>query len=284
MTSIIIPAHNEANVIARCLDAMTEGAEPGELEILVVCNGCTDDTAEIARRYSPLVTVLESEIPSKNAALNLGHARASSYPRFYVDADIVMPIESIRRTAEVLRGGTIHGAAPRMRVDLEGRGWPIRAYYDIWLRTPYVEEGMLGSGVYAISEEGGSRFTTFPDIIADDGFARLLFKPEERVTVEDAWFLMTPPETLRSLIHINVRRRVGRFEMAELHPETTRDEAKHQRGALYRLFAKPSLWPGLAVYLYAKIACMAIYFVRERQGRHKEWNRDDTSRKAGDSS
>ncbi|MBC8341067.1 MAG: glycosyltransferase family 2 protein [Proteobacteria bacterium] len=280
MTSIIIPAHNEANVIRRCLDAMTQGAEPGELEILVVCNGCTDNTAEVARSYAPLVTVLESEIPSKNAALNLGHVQATSYPRFYVDADIVMPLESIRRTASVLTGGKIHGAAPQIRVDLEGRGWPIRAYYNVWLRTPYVEKGMLGSGVYAISEEGGSRFTTFPEIIADDGFARLLFEPEERLTVEDAWFLMTPPETLRSLIHINVRRRVGRFEMAELHPETTKGEAKHQRGALYRLFANPTLWPGLAVYLYAKVACMAIYFVRERQGRHKEWNRDDTSRKA----
>lgn len=282
MTSIIIPAHNEANVIGRCLESMTKGAEPGELDILVVCNGCSDNTADVARGYGPLVTVLESEIPSKNAALNLGHQHATSYPRFYVDADIVMSLDSIRRVAEVLRGGTIHGAAPRMRVDLEDRGWPIRAYYDIWLRTPYVEEGMLGSGVYAISEEGGSRFTTFPDIIADDGFARLLFTPGERLIVEDARFLMTPPETLRSLIHINVRRRVGRFEMAELHPETTEQEAKHQRGALYRFFAKPALWPSLAVYLYAKVACMAIYWVRERQGRHKEWNRDDTSRKASE--
>lgn len=279
MISIVIPAHNEANVIGRCLEAMTEGAEPGELEILVVCNGCTDDTADVARRYGEMVTVLESEIPSKNAALNLGHQRATSYPRFYVDADIVMPLDSIRKVAAVLRGGTIHGAAPRMRVDLEGRPWTIRAYYDVWMRTPYVQQGMLGSGVYAISEEGGSRFTTFPDIIADDGFARLLFEPEERISVDGAWFLMTPPETLRSLIHINVRRRVGRFEMAELHPEVTRGEAEHQRGALYRLFAKPSLWPGLAVYLYAKLACMAIYFVRQRQGRHKEWNRDDTSRR-----
>ncbi len=278
MISIIIPAHNEANVIGRCLEAMTDGAEPGELEILVVCNGCSDDTAGVARGFGPMVTVLESEIPSKNAALNLGHAQASAWPRFYVDADIVMPIDSIRKVAAVLRDGVHHGAAPRMRVDLENRGWPIRAYYDVWLRTPYVQEGMLGSGVYAISEEGGRRFTTFPDIIADDGFARLLFEPHERVSVDGAWFLMTPPATLRSLIHINVRRRVGRFEMAEMHPDETLGEAKQQRGALYRLFLKPKLWPGLAVYLYAKIACMAIYFVRQRQGRHKEWNRDDTSR------
>ncbi|MFT5443949.1 MAG: glycosyltransferase involved in cell wall biosynthesis [Myxococcota bacterium] len=280
--SIIVPAHNEANVIGRCLQAMTEGAKPGELEILVVCNGCTDNTREVAEGFGEAVTVLESEVASKNAALNLGHASATSYPRFYIDADIVLPLESIRKVADVLRSGKIHGAAPRMRVDLEDRGWPIRAYYDIWLRTPYVEAGMLGSGVYAISEEGGSRFTTFPDIIADDGFVRLLFEPDERLSVDDTWFLMTPPETLRSLIHINVRRRVGRFEMAELHPDTSEDEATYQRGALYRLFLKPSLWPGLAVYLYAKFACMAIYAVRQRQGRHKEWNRDDTSRKAND--
>lgn len=281
MISIIIPAHNEANVIGRCLEAMTEGARPGELEILVVCNGCSDDTAGVARAFGDPVKVLESPVPSKNAALNLGHQTATSYPRFFVDADIVLPLDSIRKVAEVLRGGEIHGAAPRIRVDLAQASLPVRLYYDIWLRTPYVQEGMLGSGVYAMSEEGGRRFETFPDIIADDGFVRLLFEPHERRSVDDTWFLMTPPRTLRSLIHINVRRRVGLYEMAEIHPETTQQEASTQRGELYRFFAKPKLWPGLAVYLYAKVVCMAIYWWKARQGRQKEWNRDDTSREAG---
>jgi glycosyltransferase involved in cell wall biosynthesis len=277
--SIVVPAHDEASVIGRCLESMTKGAQPGELEVLVVCNGCSDRTAEIARSFGPPVRVLETEIPSKNAALNLGHRAASSYPRFFVDADIVLPIESIRKVAEVLRGGRIHGAAPRIRVDLEKRGWPIRAYYDVWLETPYVTEGMMGSGVYAISEQGGARLDAFPDIIADDAFARLLFAPHERASVEDAWFLMTPPETLSSLIHINVRRRVGLFEMAELHPEATAREAGVQRSALYRMLLDPRRWPSLAVYLYAKLACMWIYARKARQGREKEWNRDDTSRR-----
>ena len=276
--SIVVPAHDEAKVIGRCLESMTRGAEPGELEILVVCNGCSDDTAAVAGRYGPDVRVLESPVASKNAALNMGHREASSYPRFFVDADIVLPIESIRKVAERLRGGRIHGAAPRIRVDLQERGWPIRAYYDIWMRTPYVNESMMGSGVYAISEEGGSRFEAFPDIIADDAFARLLFAPDEREAVEDAWFLMTPPETLRSLIHINVRRRVGLYEMAELHPEATVEEAAHQRGALYRLLLDPQRWPAMAVYLYAKVVTMAIFWNKARQGRQKEWNRDETSR------
>ena len=41
MISIVIPAHNEANVIQRILSALTDGADDGELDIVVVCNGCT---------------------------------------------------------------------------------------------------------------------------------------------------------------------------------------------------------------------------------------------------
>ena len=200
MISIIVPAHNEANVIARCLRSMTTGALPGELEILVVCNGCTDDTAKIAEAFGPPVRVLQCPVASKHAALNLGHTTATGYPRFFVDADIELPIDSIRKVADVLRSGRIHGAAPRIRVDLRQASWPVRAYYDIWLRTPYVAEGMLGSGVYAISEEGSRRFDRFPDIISDDGFVRLLFAPEERLSVDGSHFVMTPPRTNRSSV------------------------------------------------------------------------------------
>ncbi len=280
MISIIVPAHNESSVIGRCLRSMTAGARPDELEILVVCNGCTDDTAAIAESFGPPVRVLQCPVASKHAALNLGHATATGYPRFFVDADIELSIDSIRKVADVLRSGSVHGAAPRIRVDLRQASWPVRAYYDIWLRTPYIAEGMLGSGVYAISEEGGRRFERFPDIIADDGFVRLLFKPSERKSVDDSHFVMTPPRTLRSQIHINVRRRAGRFEMAALHPGETRDEAASQRFALARLARDPRRWVALAVYTYAKTASVLLYRWKALRGRHKEWNRDDSSRAA----
>ena len=186
MISVVIPAHNEGKVIRRCLQSMTEGAQPDELEILVVCNGCSDDTAEIARSFGQPVRVLETDIPSKNNALNMGNREASGFPRFFVDADIVLPLDSIRKVADVLRGAKIMGAAPRMRVDLDNRSWPIRAFYDVWMRTPYVNDNMLGCGVYAISESGRRRFDRFPDIIADDCFIRLLFKDDEKTSVDDA--------------------------------------------------------------------------------------------------
>src|SRR3954471_7426366 len=96
VASIIVPAHNEATTIGRCLDALTDGARPGELEIIVVCNGCTDRTAAEARRFERRgVTVVETDVSSKVSALNLGDAAAHAFPRLYVDADVVIDRASV---------------------------------------------------------------------------------------------------------------------------------------------------------------------------------------------
>jgi glycosyltransferase involved in cell wall biosynthesis len=101
--SVVIPAHNEQDVIARCLEALTpvSGLEP--LEVVVVCNGCDDRTAEVARTFD--VQVVETSIASKTAALNLGDARVAGFPRFYVDADVVVSADAVRRIAAVLERG-----------------------------------------------------------------------------------------------------------------------------------------------------------------------------------
>ena len=57
--SVIVPAHDEAAVIARCLGALLEEVAPGTLDVVVACNGCTDATAAVAREWAPLVRVLE---------------------------------------------------------------------------------------------------------------------------------------------------------------------------------------------------------------------------------
>ena len=48
MTSIVIAAHNEETVIGRCLDTLLADAHPGEFDVTVVANGCSDRTAEVA--------------------------------------------------------------------------------------------------------------------------------------------------------------------------------------------------------------------------------------------
>lgn len=79
MTAIIIPAHNEVAVIERTLTALLDQAGPDD-EVIVVCNGCSDDTAAVARRFAERVTVLETEVPSKTNALNLGIVQPARFP------------------------------------------------------------------------------------------------------------------------------------------------------------------------------------------------------------
>ena len=55
--SVIIPAHNEERYVARCIRSIRQAARyyGGRVEIIVVCNRCTDKTAEIAGRLGARV-------------------------------------------------------------------------------------------------------------------------------------------------------------------------------------------------------------------------------------
>src|SRR5919108_1926761 len=51
---VLIPAHNEATVIGRCLEAINADKRARDL-VLVVADRCTDATASIARRFGASV-------------------------------------------------------------------------------------------------------------------------------------------------------------------------------------------------------------------------------------
>ena len=100
---------------------------------------------------------------SKTAALNLGDPSVSGFPRFYVDADVVTPARIGSADRRAPRRGRCLAASPVMDVDLQRSSLAVRAYYRVWERLPYVREGMIGVGVYALSEEGRRRFGEFPE-------------------------------------------------------------------------------------------------------------------------
>ena len=278
MISVVIPAHNEENVIGRCLAALLDGANPGEVEVIVICNGCEDDTAAVARRFGPCVRVIETAVASKSNALNEGDDQAGGFPRFYVDADVVLRWPAVRSVAEVLERGDALVAAPRLAVAVDGRPWAVRAYYEIWTRLPYHADGTVGSGVYALSALGRSRFERFPPIVSDDGYIRLLFPPEERATVQSHTFEIMAPRSLRALIDIKTRSQKGLLELYDRFPELRAHEHRSYRGALQAIFSEPRLWPMFLLYS----ALMAVTRLRARRryrgGRQNLWERDEGSR------
>lgn len=292
MISIVIPAHNEAAVIARTLRAMTAGlpadmtadlpdalerAGRDALDIVVVCNGCSDETAQIARGFGSSVRVIETDIASKPRALNLGDAAAAFFPRIYADADVMIAPPAIAALAKRLARGDILAAAPMPQIDLAGCSWAVRAFYAIRARMPSTQEGIGGSGIYALSEQGRRRFGTFPDVISDDGYVRIQFKPHERETLRDAASIVFPPRRIRDLIAVSTRVHGGNFELARLYPDLWTNRGERNERALLHLFRDPRLWP--ALFVYGAVTLLARRAARKRLAGHRSrWERDVTSR------
>ncbi|MCY0937040.1 glycosyltransferase [Streptomyces sp. H34-S4] len=284
MTSIVIPAHNEGRVIGRLLDALLTEA-PGP-DIVVVCNGCTDDTAAVAGARGPRVRVVEIPTPSKHTALRVGDEHARGFPRLYVDADVVVGAADVRALAEALATSpALLAAAPGRDIPLAGCAWPVRAYYRVWQLLPTVREGLFGRGVIAVSEPGHARLAALPPLMADDLAASLAFAPGERRVVESARVVVLPPRTWGDLIKRRVRAATSSAELERFQagrasgPEASVPSARTGTGDLRALLrAQPRLLPGVAVFVVAALAARRGARRAIRTGDFSTWLRDESSR------
>lgn len=281
--SVIIPAHNEASVIARLLDALTrdiDAADPTAPEIIVVCNGCTDGTARVARAAAPHARVIELDTGSKPLALNTGNDLAAAWPRFFVDADIIVGHHDLLATAKTLALPDVMAAAPAIEFDLSSCSSSVKAYYKVWRQQPYLSRSMVGSGIFGLTQEGMARVERFPDIISDDGYVRSRFSEDERQSVSEVdgravSFTVFPPRDLASLIHVIVRRRRGN-EQLQQHFPTRHSTRSTTAGTLLR--SGKSGIADVLVYGFVIVASRFLLKFRRLQSREIGWQRDDSSR------
>ncbi|GAA4170354.1 glycosyltransferase [Gryllotalpicola koreensis] len=280
--SVVIPAHDEAAVIGRLLDRLIAGDREQRLELVVVANGCTDATAEVAASADPRVRVVEIPTASKPAALNAGDAAATVFPRAYVDADVRLEAGALLAVAELMaREPGVLAASPTLSIDLSHASRAVRLHYRIWSLSDYRREAHLGSGVYVLSQAGRARFGAFPSIIADDRYVQQLFTVDERRSLPDHTFSISAPATLAAEIARSTRIAAGNAELrrAGLVPEAqARAGTSSPRALLGRVARRPRLWPALAVYCYGKAVPRVRARLRVRAGLPVLWNRDESSR------
>jgi glycosyltransferase involved in cell wall biosynthesis len=97
--SVIVPVHNGEKVLPRCLEAIAGFAYPG-FECIVVDDGSTDNSAEIARDFSCKVISIPDGPRGPSNARNIGVSAARGKIVVFIDADVVAPAETLSRMAE----------------------------------------------------------------------------------------------------------------------------------------------------------------------------------------
>lgn len=84
--SVIVPAYNSAATLARAVDSVIVQSYPAH-EIIVVDDGSTDATAEVARGYGEAVRLLQQANAGVAAARNAGARAATGDWLAFLDAD-----------------------------------------------------------------------------------------------------------------------------------------------------------------------------------------------------
>jgi len=271
--SVIVPAHNEAALIGRCLSALAPGIESGALEVIVVANGCTDATAAVASAFRPAVAVIEREAPGKGAALDAGRAAATAPVHVHLDGDLVASADAVLALIAPIEAGAALAANGAMDVDTTGASRAVRSFYAVWALNPYFDAGKFG-GLFALSAATAGRVPFFAGHVADDELARRAFAPDERTFVPACRFTARAPRRLADLVKVRRRSRRG-TRCVERSGTATGGGAGLTLAR--RLAARPLLWPAAALYLAVTVwSRLAVRL--EGAGTAETWERDESAR------
>lgn len=274
--SVIIPAHNESGVIRQTLKPLAELAERKLVKVVVACNGCTDDTAQIARSFKG-VEVLETEVSSKVLALNLAEeAAGDSFPRLYLDADIVITPSALRTTFEHLNLEATQSARPAFEYDTKKASMLVRSFYRARRRIPSTSTALWGAGAYALSRNGRSRFTEFPSLTADDLYIDELFSAEEKTVLPTIPVRVQTPRDVSSLLRVLTRNYRGQHEV--MKNKAVGNESSLR--TLSELVSSISGFQSLGdAFTYASLVLVARRRARALESTVTPlWERDDSSR------
>ncbi|AJP03252.1 bi-functional transferase/deacetylase [Streptomyces cyaneogriseus subsp. noncyanogenus] len=113
--SVIVPAYNEKECIANTLRSLARSTHP--IEIIVVDDGSTDGTAEIAESLGlPGVRVVRQANAGKPAALNNGVRHARHDIVVMMDGDTVFEPDTVRRLVQPFADPSVGAVAGNAKV------------------------------------------------------------------------------------------------------------------------------------------------------------------------
>ncbi len=134
MLSVVIPAFNEEDRLPRCLSNTIKflNKQDYESEIIVVCDGCTDSSAnevlKLTPQFSNLRLIQYAPNRGKGHAVKEGMLEARGNLRLFMDADYAVPVELIGDFISQLADGydVVIGARDLKESEIVRHQWFLR--------------------------------------------------------------------------------------------------------------------------------------------------------------
>ena len=254
--SIVVPVHNESAILPLTVPALLQATGPDAAEIVYVCNGCTDASANLIRTLAgPKAQVVEIAEASKTAALNAGDRRARAFPRFYVDADVTLPPGAFATLTNRLRTDDLQLVSPRLAFDMTQASPMSRAVARTWLGLPHAGTTAFHN-VLGLSAAGRARWAEFPAILGDDIFISAQIPPASRRIVPEVCALTAPPATFWGWVRVRSRWLQGERQLAALNVTVQRHAG--QKGALARMLLRANTFTGTCLFIMVRILAEAV--------------------------
>jgi GT2 family glycosyltransferase len=132
---MIIPAYNAESTLAECLTRIFESTYE-VLEVVLIDDGSTDGTREIAARFTVRLVSTEGRV-GPAAARNLGARVAEGDILFFIDTDVMLRPDSIERLVRRFAAGDVDAVCGVQAVETRHRDL-FSQYKNLWIRWTYL--------------------------------------------------------------------------------------------------------------------------------------------------
>jgi uncharacterized repeat protein (TIGR01451 family) len=228
--SVVVPAYNEEAHMASCLEAIQKQDYKGDMEVIVVNDGSTDRTAEIASKYPINLVNLKTNVGKANA-LNAGIERSKGDILVFSDSDSELASDAVSLLVNSLEEHPDAGAvAGNIYInDIEGNNGFLKRFQMIEYYTDQEISRHLQSlsgkvlvcpgPLFAVRRETAEK-TMFNDrtVIEDADFTISVLKHNSKVMREpQAKAYTDAPLSLKSWFNQRKRWWYGNLQLWRIH-------------------------------------------------------------------
>lgn len=267
--NVIIPVYNEAIKLRKTAPILKTALTGLCAHVIYVLNATTDDSSLVIRNvFGHTAHIINLPIASKTGALRAADSVSTHTLRVYLDADIIVEAHTFSALLKPLIDGHADLTSARLIAD-------ISQCHGLALRISRVWADQLSRRhdafmcCTAINETGLQQRGPWPDIFADDDWARNRIHPSRRMIIETAKAYMSPPQDIKNWLKVRVRWIRGSKELKRI-------STKENYTSVTSVKPKGSLLD-LTVYYVIRLAAEPLVYLQKNT--HDYWGTDNSTRR-----